>query len=673
MKSIQEQITKLRVLLSYHDHLYHVEDNPIISDDEYDKMLLKLFILEKQYPEFITIDSPTQRINSDSLKTFKQVQHVIPMLSLNNVFNEKGFLAFDKRIKNRLNNFNEIIYCCELKLDGLAVSILYENNLLIKAATRGNGVFGEDITSNVRTIHDIPLRLEGDKIPKRIEIRGEVFMTHENFKLLNEKSFQMNTKVFSNPRNAAAGSLRQLNSNITAKRNLNFFCYGFGLLEGGTLPSTHMACLQQFKSWKLPINNYTQIANNEQEVFRFYSYIKKQRKLLDFDIDGIVIKINSHKIQNILGFTSRAPRWAIAFKFPSQEQKTNIRDVVFQVGRTGIITPVARFDSIKISGVLISNATLYNANEINRLDLYIGDKVLIKRSGDVIPQITSVIYSERPKNAVKISFPTHCPICGSLIENIKSLSIKRCTGGLFCKAQIKESIKHFISSRAINVIGIGDKLIDQLIEKKYINNTADLFYLTIDKLITLNRVGIKLAKNLMLALEKSKFTTLVRFIYGLGIRNVGETLAVNLVNHFGELQKIIDADLKSLLTVKNVGKNAATNIYNFMSEQNNLNIIYQLVNDIGVHWPEVATFNSERNQHEFTGKKIVFSGSFLKINRSYIKEYLLNIGAYVTNNVSKNTYLLIYGKNASFNKILKAQKLNIKTINESEIISLLKI
>ena len=670
MKSVQEQITALRTTLRHHEYLYHVMDTPEIPDAEYDRLMVQLRELESAHPDLITPDSPTQRVGAAPLAAFEQVRHEVPMLSLDNTFDEAGFLAFNKRVQDRLKSTDELTYCCELKLDGLAVSLLYEDGLLVRAATRGDGTTGENITANVRTIHAIPLRLHGDNIPARVEVRGEVFITESGFEKLNEEARRTGAKVFANPRNAAAGSLRQLDPRITAKRPLTFFCYGFGLLEGGEMPASHWQRLQQFKAWGLPVTDRIRLAHSADEVLAFYRQIEQERPSLGFDIDGVVIKVDSQALQEQLGFVARAPRWAVAFKFPAQEQMTFVRDVEFQVGRTGAITPVARLEPVQVAGVVVSNATLHNADEIARLGLRIGDKVVIRRAGDVIPQVVNVVESERPAETREIVFPSHCPVCGSDVERVEGEVVTRCTGGLICGAQRKEALKHFVSRRAMDVDGMGDKIIDQLVEKEYVLTPADLFRLTAGKLTGLDRMGPKSAQNVVDALEKAKSTTLARFLYALGIREVGEATAANLANHFGELEKVMNADLDALIEVQDVGKVVATHVRNFMDEESNRAVIRDLTEEIGVHWPQVEVINVEEIDSPFAGKTVVLTGSLSQMNRDDAKERLVALGAKVSGSVSKKTDLLIAGE-AAGSKLAKAQELGIPVIDEAEMIRLL--
>ncbi len=592
MDSIEQQITELRTTLRHHEYLYHVLDNPEIPDAEYDRLMRELRALEEARPDLITPDSPTQRVGAAPLSEFTQVRHEVPMLSLDNVFDEASYLAFNKRVQDRLKNTDALTFCCELKLDGLAVSLLYEDGVLIRAATRGDGTTGENITANVRTIRAIPLKLHGENIPRRLEVRGEVFLPQAGFEKINEEARRTGGKIFANPRNAAAGSLRQLDPRITAKRPLTFFCYGVGLLEGGELPASHMGRLQQFKAWGLPVSDRIRLCSTPEEVLAFYHQVEADRPVLGFDIDGVVIKVDSLALQETLGFVARAPRWAVAFKFPAQEQMTFVRDVEFQVGRTGAITPVARLEPVQVAGVLVSNATLHNADEIERLGLRIGDRVVIRRAGDVIPQVVGVVESERPAETREVVFPIHCPVCGSDVERVEGEAVARCTGGLICGAQRKESLKHFVSRRALDVDGMGDKIIDQLVEKEYVHTPADLFRLTAGKLTGLDRMGPKSAQNVVNALEKAKSTTFARFLYALGIREVGEATAAGLAAYFGTLEALSAASIEELQKVPDVGIVVATHVYNFFEEESNRDVIRQLTDEVGVHWPCPGDYQS---------------------------------------------------------------------------------
>lgn len=665
----EQQLEKLKQQLRHHEYLYHVLDAPEIPDAEYDSLMQALKAIEAEHPEWVTSDSPTQRVGAAPLSAFDTVTHVVPMLSLDNVFDETSYLAFDKRIQERLKSNQTLTFCCELKLDGLAVSLLYENGKLVQAATRGDGTTGENITANVRTIKAIPLRLTGKNIPQRVEVRGEVFMPQKGFEAFNEEAKRKGNKVFANPRNAAAGSLRQLDPRITAKRPLTFCCYGVGLCEGGYLPTSHYERLMQFKSWGLPVGEHTKLCQGSEEVLAFYHYVDRIRPTLGFDIDGVVIKVDSLALQETLGFVSRAPRWATAFKFAAQEQMTLLRDVEFQVGRTGAITPVARLEPVQVAGVVVSNATLHNADEIERLGVQIGDTVVIRRAGDVIPQIVNVVMELRPADSQAIIFPTHCPVCDSDVERIEGEAVARCTGGLICGAQRKEALKHFVSRRAMDVDGMGDKIIDQLVEKEYVRTPAELYQLTAGLLTGLERMGPKSAQNVITALEVSKKTTLARFIYALGIREVGETTASNLAAHYGTLPELMAADEASLKSVQDVGEVVAKHVVNFFKEKHNQDVINDLIERAGIHWPEVKVVNVAALDNPFAGKTVVLTGSLTQLTRDEAKEKLIALGAKITNSVSKKTHIVIAGE-AAGSKLAKAIELGIRVIDEDEMMSL---
>ena len=674
IEDIIEQLTSLRNLIRHHEYCYYVLDAPEIPDSEYDKLIKQLQKIEQQYPNLITTDSPTQRVGGAPLAQFASIKHELPMLSLDNVFDESSFIAFNKRVKDRLhlNENEQVEYCCELKLDGLAVSILYENGKFSKAATRGDGTTGEDITANVRTIKTIPLVLTGENIPARLEVRGEVFMTHKGFAKLNADAEKRNEKVFANPRNAAAGSLRQLDPKITAKRPLSFYCYGVGIIEGSSLPDTHYDRLMQFKAWGLPVSDKVEKRQGAQAALDYFKQIGEQRMSLDFDIDGVVIKVNSIALQNELGFVARAPRWATAFKFPAQEEVTQLNKVDFQVGRTGAITPVARLEPVSVAGVIVSNATLHNSDEIARLGIREGDYVTVRRAGDVIPKIVAVLLDRRPTDTKKIVFPTHCPICGSLIVRDEGQAISRCAGGLICPAQRKEALKHFVSRRAMNVDGMGDKIIEQLVDKDYVKTPADLYKLNLPTLCSLDKIGEKSANNLLNALNASKNTTLSRFIFALGIPNVGEVTAENLVNQLGNLSAIENASLEQLQTVNDIGVVIAESIIDFFQEPHNRNVIEQLTSEeINIHWQDITPQTQTTIvDSPFSGKTIVLTGTLSVLTRDEAKNKLKQLGAKVTGSVSKNTDLVIAGE-AAGSKLDKAQELGIKVIDEQEMLNLL--
>ena len=663
MTNIQTQIDNLRKTLRQYEYEYHVLDNPTVPDSEYDRLFHQLKALELEHPEFLTSDSPTQRVGAKPLSGFSQIRHEIPMLSLDNAFSDEEFNAFVKRIEDRLIVLPKpLTFCCEPKLDGLAVSILYVNGILTQAATRGDGTTGEDITANIRTIRNIPLQLLTDNPPARLEVRGEVFMPHAGFERLNEYALEHGEKTFANPRNAAAGSLRQLDPNITSKRPLVLNAYGIGIAEGVELPNTHYARLQWLKSIGIPVNPEIRLCNGTNEVLDFYRDIQNKRSSLGYDIDGTVLKINDIALQNELGFISKAPRWAIAYKFPAQEELTVLNDVEFQVGRTGAITPVAKLEPVFVAGVTVSNATLHNGDEIERLNIAIGDTVVIRRAGDVIPQIIGVLHERRPDNAKPIIFPTNCPVCDSQIIRIEGEAVARCTGGLFCAAQRKEALKHFVSRKAMDIDGVGGKLIEQLVDRELIHTPADLFKLDLTTLTRLERMGAKSAENALNSLEKAKSTTLARFIFALGIREVGEATALNLANHFKTLDALKAADLEELQKVPDVGEVVANRIFVFWREAHNVAVVDDLIAQ-GVHWETVEV--KEASENLFKDKTVVLTGTLTQMGRNEAKSLLQQLGAKVSGSVSSKTDFVISG-DAAGSKLAKAQELNITVLTEDE-------
>lgn len=666
MTDIQTKINNLRKTLHQYEYEYHVLDNPTVPDSEYDRLFHQLKALELEHPEFLTSDSPTQRVGAKPLSGFSQIRHEIPMLSLDNAFSDAEFNAFVKRIEDRLIVLPKpLTFCCEPKLDGLAVSILYVNGILTQAATRGDGTIGEDITANIRTIRNIPLQLLTDNPPARLEVRGEVFMPHAGFERLNKYALEHNEKTFANPRNAAAGSLRQLDPNITSKRPLVLNAYGIGITEGVDLPTTHYARLQWLKSIGIPVNPKIRLCNGADEVLDFYRDIQNKRSSLGYDIDGTVLKINDIALQNELGFISKAPRWAIAYKFPAQEELTVLNDVEFQVGRTGAITPVAKLEPVFVAGVTVSNATLHNGDEIERLNIAIGDTVVIRRAGDVIPQIIGVLHERRPDNAKPIIFPTNCPVCDSQIIRIEGEAVARCTGGLFCAAQRKEALKHFVSRKAMDIDGVGGKLIEQLVDRELIHTPADLFKLDLTTLTRLERMGVKSAENALNSLEKAKSTTLARFIFALGIREVGEATALNLANHFKTLDELKAADLDQLQQVPDVGEVVANRIFIFWREAHNVAVVEDLIAQ-GVHWETVEV--KEASENLFKDKTVVLTGTLTQMGRNEAKALLQQLGAKVSGSVSSKTDFVIAG-DAAGSKLAKAQELNITVLTEEEFLA----
>ena len=664
--SLQQQIDKLRQDLRRYEYEYHVLDNPTIPDAEYDRLFHQLKALEATHPELITADSPTQRVGAKPLSGFAQIRHEIPMLSLDNVFSDEEFYAFVKRIEDRLIRLPEpLTFCCEPKLDGLAVSILYVNGVLTQAATRGDGTTGEDITANIRTIRNIPLQLLMVNPPARLEVRGEVFMPHEGFERLNQQALEKGEKTFANPRNAAAGSLRQLDPKITSKRPLVLNAYGIGIAEGVDLPNTHYDRLQWLKSIGIPVNPEIRLCNGTDEVLDFYRDIQNKRSSLGYDIDGTVLKINDIALQEKLGFISKAPRWAIAYKFPAQEELTRLNDVEFQVGRTGAITPVAKLEPVFVAGVTVSNATLHNGDEIERLDIAIGDTVVIRRAGDVIPQIIGVLHDRRPTDARPIIFPKTCPVCDSAIVRIEGEAVARCTGGLFCAAQRKEALKHFVSRKAMDIDGVGGKLIEQLVDRELIHTPADLFKLDLTTLTRLERMGAKSAENALASLEKAKNTTLARFIFALGIREVGEATALNLANHFKTLEALQNADLEALQQVPDVGEVVANRILAFWHEPHNVAVVNDLIQQ-GVHWDDVEV--KEVGDNLFKGKTVVLTGTLTQMGRNEAKALLQEMGAKVSGSVSAKTDFVIAG-DAAGSKLTKAQELGVAVLTEEEFLA----
>jgi DNA ligase (NAD+) len=667
-ESVLQRLEELKESLHYHAVRYYVEDNPEIPDAEYDRLMLELLDIEAQHPDLVTVDSPSQRVGGKPLSEFSEVKHEVPMLSLDNAFDDSELDSFHKRAQDRVGNQSVKQYCCEPKLDGLAVSLLYENGVLVQAATRGDGTTGENITENVRTINAIPLKLRGNDWPERLEVRGEVFMPKAGFEKLNELARQKGDKVFVNPRNAAAGSLRQLDSRVTASRPLSFYAYSVGVVQGAELASSHYERFLKIKSWGLPMCPETKRVDSLADVKAYYQDILQRRDALPYEIDGVVIKIDDIAIQERLGFVARAPRWAIAYKFPAQEEITTLNDVEFQVGRTGAITPVAKLEPVFVGGVTVSNATLHNADEIERLQVKIGDQVVIRRAGDVIPQVVSVIRERRPENAREIVFPSLCPVCDSHVERIEGEAVTRCTGGLVCQAQRKQALKHFVSRKALDVDGLGDKVIEQLVDREMVETPADLFKLSAGILTVLERMGPKSAQNIVNALDKSKLTTLPRFLYSLGIREVGEATAANLAQHFKTLEAIQVATEEQLIEVQDIGVIVAKHITTFFGEEQNQAVVKDLLEQ-GIHWPEISA-PEQGVELPLEGKTVVLTGTLSQLGRSEAKEALQALGAKVTGSVSKKTDILFAGENAG-SKLAKAQDLGIEIKTEQDLLDLM--
>lgn len=663
---ITKEIEKLRDQLNDHNYRYHVLDAPIISDAEYDKLFNQLKSLEAQHPELITVDSPTQRVGAAPLKEFSKVNHDVMMLSLENAFTEEDMEAFDRRIHERLGVSTPIEYCCEPKLDGLAISIRYVDGVLTQAATRGDGATGEDVTSNIKTLAMVPLRLRGDDVPHILDVRGEVFISRKGFEKLNAQAAKNNEKVFANPRNAAAGSVRQLDPRITATRPLEIYCYGIGVVEGFTLPNTHYEIVKQLSKWGLRTSNLVKVVRGVEGCLQYYQKMAKERDSLPFEIDGVVYKVNGIAEQEKLGFVTRAPRWAVAHKFPAGEETTQVEAVEFQVGRTGALTPVARLKPVFVHGVTVSNATLHNMDEIERKDIRIGDTVVVRRAGDVIPEVVAVLVERRPADAKKIVLPKHCPVCHSDIEQIEGEAVARCTGELFCAAQRKESVKHFASRKAIDIEGLGDKLVEQLVDTNLIKNAADIYDLTQEQLENLERMGPKSAQNLLKEIEKSKHTTLARFLYALGIREVGEATAKALANYYRELAVLQSATEESLQAVPDVGPIVAAHIANFFHESHNKDVIEKLIK-AGVQWPAIK----ESKALPLAGKTFVITGTLSDMSRDEAKERLEKLGAKVAGSVSSKTSYLVVGE-AAGSKLDKAKELGVEILEDKRFHEFLK-
>lgn len=658
----------LRVQLEQYNYQYYVLDTPTVPDAEYDRVFHSLVALECDYPELLREDSPTQRVGGSPASHFQQVEHQVPMLSLENAFDAEELSDFNRRLLERLDSREgPLRYACEPKLDGIAVSLLYRKGSLERGATRGDGRTGEDITHNVRTIPSIPLRLRGSGYPDVLEIRGEIYMPLAGFDRMNAEALARDEKTFVNPRNAAAGSLRQLDPRLTAQRPLEMCCYSVGLVEGGELAVSQTEILEQLQSWGLRINADSTVVLGIEACEQYYQDLAARRKGLPYGIDGIVFKVDSIPLQNKLGFVSRAPRWAIARKFPAQEEMTKLLDVEFQVGRTGAITPVARLEPVFVGGVTVSNATLHNSDEIERLGVRIGDTVIVRRAGDVIPKVVSVVEARRPADSREIHFPQTCPVCHSPLERIDEEAVTRCTAGLVCAAQQKAAIKHFSSRRAMDVDGLGDKLIEQLVDEGLLADVAGLFSLQREQLLALERMGEKSADNLLEALEISKSTILPRFVFALGIREVGEATALSLAKHFGSWSSLASADEERWLAVDDVGPVVADNLAQFFDSSTNMEVVSRLIAS-GVNWPDIEVLSvTELPMH---GQTWVVTGKLESLGRNDAKAHLQALGASVAGSVSARTHCVVAGPGAG-SKLKKASELDVQVIDEEAFLSLL--
>jgi DNA ligase (NAD+) len=660
-----ERYAWLQSELARLDHAYYVLDTPLLPDSEYDRLYRELIVLEQAHPDWVTPDSLSQRVGGTALKEFMSVKHAVPMLSLNNAFDDAEVMGFDRRCREGLQQAH-VVYAGELKFDGLAISLRYENGLLLQAATRGDGSSGEDVTANIKTIRAIPLRLKGSAIPAVLEVRGEVFMYLADFAKMNQEAARLGEKEFANPRNAAAGSLRQLDSKITAKRPLSFFAYGIGLCEPQSwLPKSHSALLDQYVSLGLPVCAERKVLSSVDDILNFYQDIGSKRDQLPYDIDGVVYKVDSFAEQAQLGFVSRAPRFALAHKYPAQEALTTVLGIDVQVGRTGAITPVARLSPVEVGGVTVTNATLHNEDEVKRKDVRIGDTVVVRRAGDVIPEVVSVVLERRPTQTSAFEMPTRCPVCDSHIERVADEAIARCSGGLFCGAQRKQALVHFAHRRAMDIEGLGEKIVDQLVDNNLVRTPADLYRLGFTAVANLERMGEKSADNLIQAINQSRITTLARFIFALGIRHVGETTAKDLANHYRNMHALMDAKGEDLLTVHDVGPVVADSITGFIQEPHNREVIEQLLAS-GM----VLSVEEKKVSAAVAGKTFVLTGTLSTLSRDEAKERLERAGAKVAGSVSKKTDYVVAGDDAG-SKLTKAEELGVPVIDEATMLGLL--
>ncbi len=655
----------LQTELARLEHAYYVLDQPLVPDAEYDRLYREFLDLEQKHPDWISADSLSQRVGGTPLKVFNEVKHAVPMLSLNNAFEESELINFDRRCRDGLG-LESVNYACELKFDGLAISLRYEHGVLVQAATRGDGASGEDVTVNIRTIRAIPLRLTGKKIPDVLEVRGEVFMHRDDFEKMNKYAATLGEKEFANPRNAAAGSLRQLDSKITAKRPLSFFAYGLGAFEPiNWLPKTHSQLLDHYVELGLPVCQERRVVSSVEGLNQFYQEIGRKRNQLPYEIDGVVYKVNSFSQQNTLGFVSRAPRFAIAHKYPAQEEITTVLGIDVQVGRTGAITPVARLSPVLVGGVTVTNATLHNEDEVRRKDVRVGDTVVVRRAGDVIPEVVSVVLDRRPQHTQPFEIPSRCPICDSHIERLVDEAIARCSGGLFCAAQRKQALLHFAHRRAMDIEGLGDKIVDQLVDLNLVRTPADLYRLGFSALANLERMGDKSADNLIRSIAQSKSTSLPRFIFGLGIRHVGESTAKDLAKYFGTMQALMDAQMEDLLTVNDVGPVVANSIISFMSESHNREVIEQLLAS-GIEFQVEKQIAGV----DLSGQTFVLTGTLPTMSRDQAKALLEAAGAKVAGSVSQKTSYVVAGSDAG-SKLEKANELGIPILDEDALMKIL--
>jgi DNA ligase (NAD+) len=669
-RDAEARIVELRKQIAYHDERYYVLDEPEIPDAEYDKLMLELRALEAEYPDLVTADSPTQHVAGAPSEEFGEVIHKVPMLSLDNAFSEEDVQGFDRRIHERLDVTGDLDYWAEPKLDGLAVTVIYRHGKLAQAATRGDGARGEDVTANVRKIRSVPPELHG-KTPEVLEVRGEVFMPLKGFERMNRMARETGEKVFVNPRNAAAGSLRVLDPGITAKRPLQLYFYSLGTVEGGSVPDRQSELLKAFKGWGLPICPDAQLAHGVSGLLAYYNDMGGRRKTLPYQIDGVVYKLDRRADQERLGFVSRAPRWAIAHKFPAEEVFTVVRGIEFQVGRTGALTPVARLEPVFVGGVTVSNVTLHNIGEVHRKDVRVGDTVVVRRAGDVIPEIVRIVPERRPDPpGPEIELPETCPVCNSKVVQDEDQAIARCTGGFTCRAQRQEAIRHFASRRALDIEGLGDKLVEQLVERDWVKSPADIYALTLEQLTGLERMGEKSAANLLEAIEKSKQTTLPRLLYALGIPQVGEATALALAQHFGKLDDLLEADAARIQQVPDIGPIVSAFVAEFVASTEHRDVIKRLRKS-GVNWPDVEPLPTVAGEDTLVGQTFVVTGTLTAMTREEAEEALRSLGAKVSKSVSKKTSHVVAGTEAG-SKLQKAQELGVSVLDEKGFLALLE-
>jgi DNA ligase (NAD+) len=657
-----QRVAELREQIRRHDHRYYVLDDPEISDARYDALLAELRELEAAHPALLTADSPTQRVGGAPLGAFGTVVHEVPMLSLDNAFEEGDVVDFDRRVRERLD-VESVDYSAEPKIDGLAISLRYEDGRLAQAATRGDGTRGEDVTANVRAIRSVPLALRGRHPPPLLEVRGEVYMTRAAFEQLNARAAEKGEKAFVNPRNAAAGSLRQLDPRITAGRTLDFYCYGLGATGGWSQPRRHSEVLAALREFGLRTSPLIELVSGIAAALDYYARMGRRRATIGYDIDGVVYKVDRLDWQRDLGYVARAPRWAVAHKFPAQEETTVVRDVEFQVGRTGALTPVARLEPVFVGGVTVSNVTLHNMDELGRKDVRIGDTVVVRRAGDVIPEVVRVVTELRPADAREVRLPKRCPVCGSHVTRTEGEAVARCSGGLVCSAQRREALRHFASRRAMDVEGLGDRLVEQLVEAGRVETPADLYSLTVEELSALERMGEKSAANVVEALERSKRTSLQRFLFALGIRDVGESTALALATHFGRLESLEAASLEEIQQVRDVGPVVAAHVRDFFDEPRNRKVIAEL-RSRGLSWPDAPPAR-RAGAGPLSGETVVITGTLATLTRDEARDAARAAGATVTDSVSKKTTLLVVGADAG-SKLRKAQELGVTIVDEDE-------